>query len=42
MRYGLSSLKAGYIGDYIQERIIGLSKWDTGSLDYGSYFLIVL
>ena len=36
MTFSLNSLKGGYIGDYIGTTI-GVIKWDTRSLDNGSY-----
>ena len=32
----LTSLKRGYIGDYIGDYYIGVNKGDTRSLDYSS------
>ena len=34
MSYSLNSLKGGYIGDYIGEELLALTKWDASSLDY--------
>ena len=36
MSYSLNSLKAGYIGDYIGETVMGVIQGDTRSLDYSS------
>ena len=42
MSYSLQSLQGGYIGDYIEESTIGVTKGNTGSLDYSWYRVLGL